>query len=580
MTELPHTALDPFTLQVVRDNLASLADEMALSVLRTAHSEVVRDTMDFSTAIFDAQGQVVAQGLTLPLHLGAMPDALNWVLEEFGDDLAAGDVYCLNDPAQGGMHLPDLFIFGPVFYSGSLIGFAGCVAHHIDVGGKSPGSNAVDSTEIFQEGLQIPVLRLYEQGQPNATLMKIIDRNVRLPAVLMGDIRAQLGACHVGEQGLISLAKSYGSATLAACMESLLDYSEELFRAELSRIPDGEYAFTDYLDDDGMGSGNVPISVRLDVSGDSLTADFSGSAPEVRSALNATLSFTKAAVYAGLMCAVDSDQLISNAGLYRAVTVSAPAASVVNGSRVAPKAARGVTGFRAIDAVLGALHLALPERILAAGEGGGTMIAFGGKDTEGESLLFVEFVAGSWGARPRVDGIDGISPLGANLSNVPVEVIEARHAVRVESYGFVPDTGGAGKYRGGLSVSRELRFLGSEGEVQIRSDRREVRPYGLAGGSSGAPSITTLRTHDGEELLLPTKVTRSIGHGDVLRHVTAGGGGYGSPREREYQSLLADVISGKISVSHTAEAYGISIPISDIERLPQASPPRKGKVAE
>jgi N-methylhydantoinase B len=537
---------DAFTAEVVKTALVSLADEMALSVLRTAHSEVVRDTMDFSTAIFDGRGRLVAQGLTLPLHLGAMPDALAQLLRKYDGDIHPGDVFLLNDPEEGGMHLPDLFVFKPVFVGERRFAFAGCIAHHIDVGGRMPGSNAVDSTEIFQEGLQIPILKLYERDVPNRSLFEILERNVRMPAIVLGDLRAQLAACHFAEQGLLRLEERYGVEALESYLEQLLDYAERVSRDAIRAVPDGVYTFLDHIDDDGMGSGPIAIPVRLTVAGDELEVDLTGASPQVRSALNSTASFTKAGVYTALLCALHSEDVIANDGFYRPITIVVPKGTVLDGERPAPRAARALTGFRVIDAVLGALHQALPDRVPAAGEGGVTMLAIGGTDSDGSQVVFVEFIAGSWGAGPHGDGLDGTSPLGGNVSNVPVELLELHQPLLVEEYGYVPGTGGAGRFRGGLSIVRRIRFLGERGVLQMRSDRRAFPPYGLAGGSSGAPSANVLNP-GGHAEVLPSKFTREIVHGDVIHHVTAGGGGWGDPRERDPEAVREDLLDGKIT---------------------------------
>ncbi len=406
MTDQTTALRDPITFEVVKNAFIALADELAITVVRTAHSQVVRDSMDFSTAICDARGRVVAQGLGIPLHLGAIPDAMDALLNRFDGDIGPGDVFAFNDPDEGGMHLPDIFVIKPVFAREELVGYAACVAHHADIGGRMPGGNAVDSTEIFQEGLQIPLLKLYEGGRLNETLMTLLMRNVRIPAVVRGDLDAQLAACHTGEAGLLELVDRYTAAGVSALADEILDYTEGLVRAEIIRIPDGEYTFQDHIDDDGFGSGPIPIRVTLTISGDELTADFTGTSPQVRSALNATPSFAKSAVYAGLKCVLPSD-IPSNAGFQRPVSVRIPEGSILRPRRPAPRAARGLTGFRTLDAVLGALAQAVPDRVAAAGEGGATMIAIGGTHADGEAFVFVDFMCGGWGARPDRDGIDG-----------------------------------------------------------------------------------------------------------------------------------------------------------------------------
>ena len=550
--------VDPITREVISNGLTSLANEMAVVVVRTAHSQVVRDSLDFSTAVFDPQGRVVAQGLAIPLHLGAMPDALSQIMERHAGSIADGDVFVLNDPDEGGMHLPDIFMFKAVFVEGEILGWVGCIAHHADMGGRVAGSNAVDSREIYAEGLQIPILKLYEAGVENETLSSIIAKNVRLPAIVMGDIRAQLSSINVGERGLRKLVAEHGRDVLLATFDDILDYTEGIVREEIARIPDGTYSFDDYIDDDGFGSGPIRISARVDIEGDRLHVDFDGTGGQVLSALNATTSFTRASVYAAFLCVTPKTEILNNDGLYRAITVTVPEGSILNPRRPAPRAARGLTGFRVIDAVIGALHKAVPERCFAAGEGGPTMISIGTVDPDGVSHVFVDFVCGGWGGRRTQDGVDAISPIGANLANVPVEQIERDYEIMVDEYSLLPDTGGPGANRGCLSIARQLRFLGDWGILSIRSDRRDHPPYGLDHGLPGHPSLNILNPGRPDETLLPTKFTRDIKHGDVLRHVTAGGGGVGVPMDRSASLIAHDLEEGKITVEHARTVYGFT----------------------
>lgn len=550
--------VDPITREVISNGLTSLANEMAVVVVRTAHSQVVRDSLDFSTAVFDPEGRVVAQGLAIPLHLGAMPDALSRLMDRYSDSISDGDVFILNDPDEGGMHLPDIFMFKAVFVDSEVLGWVGCVAHHADMGGRVAGSNAVDSREIYAEGLQIPILKLYEEGIENETLSSIIAKNVRLPDIVMGDIRAQLSSINVGERGLRELVAEHGREVLLDTFDDILNYTEGIVRTEIARMPDGTYSFDDYMDDDGFGSGPIRISAKVEIQGDRLHVDFDGTSGQVLSALNATTSFTRASVYAAFLCVTPKTEILNNDGLYRAISVSVPDGSILNPRRPAPRAARGLTGFRVIDAVIGALHKAVPERCFAAGEGGPTMISIGTVDPDGLSHVFVDFVCGGWGGRQTQDGVDAISPIGANLANVPVEQIERDYPIIVDEYSFLPDTGGPGANRGCLSIARQLRFLGDWGVLSIRSDRRDHPPYGLDGGLPGRPSWNILNPGGPDETLLPTKFTRDIRHGDVLRHVTAGGGGVGVPTDRSADLIARDLKEGKITAEHARTVYGFS----------------------
>jgi N-methylhydantoinase B len=549
---------DPITFEVVKNALRSVADEMAITVVRTAHSQVIRESMDFSTGLCDASGRLIAQGVGIPVQLGALPDAVQFLLRKYDRDIHPGDVFILNDPDEGGMHLPDLFVFRPVFRGDFHVGFAACVAHYADIGGRTPGGNAVDSTEIFQEGLQIPIVKLYERGRENRAIFEVLARNVRIPETVLGDLQAQLAATRIGEAGLLRLFERYGNEGFAALIEELLDYTERRVRSELARIAPGVYAFEDYIDNDGFGSGPIPIKVSLTIAGGQVLADFTGTSAQVKSALNATLSFTKSAVYTALRC-VMQDDIPGNAGFFRPITVTAPVGTIVNPIRPAPRAARGLTGFRMVETVLGALHQALPDRVPAAGEGAATMISFSGHHGDGRPFVHVEFSAGGWGGRPDRDGVDGTSCIEGNISNVPVEEVELNQPLRVEQYGFVPDTGGPGTWRGCISVVRDFRLLADEALLHMRSDRRQFLPYGLNGGRSGTPSWNILNPGTVQEEVLPTHVTRLLRRGDVIRHMGAGGGGFGDPLDRDPQDVLADVREGKLSAKYVRENYAVEL---------------------
>lgn len=551
------TNIDPITFELIKNAITSIVDEMVLTIVRTAYSGVIKSVLDFSTAFCDARGQTIAQGLSLPLHLGSVPDAMQAILRRFEGDIHPGDVYVLNDPEEGGMHLPDIYVFKPVFLRDDLLGFAVTLCHHTDVGGRVAGSNASDSTEIYQEGLRIPPLRLYERGRPNTTLFRIIEQNVRVPVKVLGDIRAQLAACHVAEQQFLRLVERHGKETLQVYLEHLLDYTERLTRAELATWPDGEYEFTDYLDDDGIDPDPIPIKVKLTVKGDELEADFDGSAPQVKGAINCTLSFTKAAVYAAVKLLLGPD-IPNNEGFFRPIKVRAPERSITNTKPPAAFAARGVTGFRLGDTLLGALAQIRPDLVFAAGEGGNSNISIGGYDKDYKPFVYVDFTCSSWGARPNKDGIDGITNPFENLANEPAEVVEAEHPIRIEQYGFIPDSGGPGRFRGGLGIVREYRLLEKEATLQIRSDRRKFRPYGLNGGRPGAPSCNIFNP-DTDNMILPAKVTMTMRQNDVLRHLLPGGGGHGYPWERDVALVLDDVRNEKVTVEGALRDYGVVI---------------------
>ncbi|MDE0794795.1 MAG: hydantoinase B/oxoprolinase family protein [Alphaproteobacteria bacterium] len=551
--------IDPITFAVIKNGLDAIVDEMAYDVIRTARSEIVKDVMDYSAAICDTDGNMIAQAKTVALHLGAVPEAMGVVLEQYGDGLVPGDAVILNDPYQGGMHLPDIFMFMPIFDANeNLQGFSVVICHHTDVGGRVAGSNASDSTEIFQEGLRIPALKLFEAGVPNDTLFKMIDINVRLPDRVIGDLKAQFAACRTGARELGKMFDRYGAEMTSTYFAELLDYAERMTRAEIAAWPDGTYSFTDYIDDDGFNDEPLPIAVAITVHGDSVTVDFEGSAPQVPAALNSTKSYTNSCSYLSVRCCLKGD-IPNNAGVFRAINVTTPDASIVNPKLPAAVAARALTGYRIVDAMFGALAQIVPDRVPAAGEGGNTVVCLGGYREDGAPFIIVDMICGAWGGRPDKDGIEAITNPSQNLSNTPVETMESQHPVRVEEYALVADSCGAGKWRGGLGVARSYRLLAPEAGLQLRADRMKILPYGLAGGGPATGAINEITTNAGEHLDLPSKINRRMAQGDLVRHVQPGGGGFGDPLTRDPARVARDVWNTKISAAYAREHHRVVV---------------------
>jgi N-methylhydantoinase B len=551
------SALDPITAELIRNGLQAIVDEMALTLVRTAYSANLKSAMDLSSAVCDPEGRLIAQGLTLPLHLGSIPDAVHALQQRFQGAFRPGDAFVLNDPYDGGTHLPDFFVFQPVFYAGQHIAFLVTVAHHTDVGGRVAGGNGWDSTEIYQEGLRIPPVRLCTEGRLNGDFLRLLSANVRIPMKVLGDLRAQLAACHIGERGLLDLADRYGLPTLQRAFAELLEYTERIARATIASLPDGCYEFTDYLDDDGIDPDPIPIQVAVEIHGSDIEVNFHGTSPQVKGAINCVLSFTRSAVYACIRCLLPPT-LPNNEGYFRAVRVVAPPGTLVNPLPPAPVAARGLTGYRIANAVMGALAQVAPEHVPACESGGDTGISLGGYSSERRAFVFLEFLVCSWGGRPFRDGIDGVASMVVNFSNYPVEVIEREYPVRIEEYGFLPDSGGPGKFRGGLALVRRYRFLEQAGTFQIRADRSRFAAYGLAGGKPGSLSRNVLNPGPNEQVL-PPKTTLQVQYGDELRHELAGAGGWGNPFERDARAVLDDVLDEKISREHARDAYGVAL---------------------
>jgi N-methylhydantoinase B/oxoprolinase/acetone carboxylase alpha subunit len=547
--------VDPITREIVQNALAAAADEMANTVYRTAYSTIVRDCLDYSTSLCDARGEMIAQGVTIPFHMGAVPSAMEALFRKFEGQIHPGDVFILNDPFDGGMHIPDIFIVKPVFWEGRRVAFAICTAHHLDLGGRLPGSSACDNVEIFQDGFRIPWLKLYDADRPNEAIFTLLEANIRVPDLTLGDLRAQISACLIGERAILDLIRRYDVSTFEAISADLIAYTERLVRAEIAEWPDGTATFVDYLDSDGVEVNPVKLQATITIKGDSLIADFTGSAPQVRGALNNTLSFTSSVVYLCVRASLKGE-IPNTAGMFKPITVIAPEGTVTNAVMPAASSMRGVTGFRLTDTVFGALAKLLPDRILAAGEGGNTLVIIGGERVDRSQYVFYELLSGTWGARPDRDGNDGLCNPANVASNIPIEEAEANYPVRIERYGFVQDSGGPGKYRGGVAIEREWTLLDSDAHLGIRSDRRDHLPYGLNGGKSATGSLNLLKRAQGNETL-PVMVSTRLRAGESLYHRQAGGGGHGDPLERDPRMVADDVRNEKVSRKAAETEYGV-----------------------
>ncbi len=551
--------IDPITLEVIKNALSAIADEMALVIMRSAYSAVVRDSMDYSTALCDRDGLVIAQGLTLAVQLGSFPDCMRLIMRDHVASARPGDVFIFNDPyGSGGQHLPDIYIIKPLFIDARIEGFACTMAHHCDVGGIAPGSTAMHATDVLQEGLCLPTLKLYEAGKPNETLFRILEKNTRQPVQLLGDIRAQMAACAIGERGYGDLLKRYDADGIRPYFAEMQAQAERVMRAAIAEIPDGSYTFSDFID--GIGESPEPIEIRakVTIAGDDITIDMTGSSPQVQAAINCPVAMVHSAAYCAIRC-LSRAEIPNCEGYMRPVRIIAPEGTIVNPIFPAACAARGVIGYRVFDAIMGTLAKAVPDQVIAAGEGGPTLFSIGGEQA-GRHFVLTEVMVGSWGARATMDGIEGISNPAANLSNQPIELIEAETPLEIVRYGLVADSGGPGKFRGGLAFIREFRSLSDRASCTLRSDRRSHPPYGIAGGKPGAPSNNVLNPGPGQRLL-PTMPMESIplAKGDVFRHISAGSGGYGDPFQRDPAKVLADVREEKVGIEAAQRDYGVVI---------------------
>jgi 5-oxoprolinase (ATP-hydrolysing) len=531
----------PVRLEIFKHLLASIAEEMGVVLKKASYSPNIKERRDYSCAVFDRHGQMIAQAAHIPVHLGSMPLSVAAAVQTFSTPaggLQEGDLIILNDPFRGGTHLPDITLVTPVFLPGpseadgkELFGFVASRAHHADVGGMSAGSMPV-AREIYQEGLVIPPLKLFERGQLNQAVMDLILANVRTPQERLGDLWAQIAANQRGATRLQEMALKYGAQEVSFYMEELLSYTERMTRRLLSDLPDGDYAFSDALDDDGISDDPVNIRVLVSIRGDEARVDFSGSAAQCKGSVNAVYAITLSAVFYVFRCLLGLDAP-NNAGCLRPVEVVAPPGTVVNALAPAAVAAGNVeTSQRIVDVLLGALAQACPERIPAASQGTMNNLTIGGQDARqpgaARPYTYYETVGGGMGARPNGPGPSALHSHMTNTLNTPVEALEYAYPLQVVCYEIRQGSGGSGKFHGGDGIRRDIQVLGQDSEAQVTliTDRRRGRPYGLAGGQAGQAGQNLL-LRDGIETLLPGKGSVYLKGGDILSLRTPGGGGYG-----------------------------------------------------
>jgi N-methylhydantoinase B len=553
---------DPATFEIVKNALYKIAEEMRVVLVKTAYSPILKSAGDFSCGVFDAQGQMVAQGHDLPIHLGSMPDAVRAVVEAYRRDVHAGDVFIHNDPYCGGSHLPDVNVIRPAFTSGLHLGYACLRAHWPDVGSATPGSYGA-VTDIYGEGLRLPPVRLVSRGVRNDELERVILANVRTPSERRGDLGAQLAATLRAAQRLEALAERYGAERLLAFMSEVMDYSERLMRAALAELADGEGQFADFCDGDGIPDAadgrDAPFFIRMRVEkrNDRLRVDFTGSDPQVRGPINAPLSVAASGVYCGLKMAVDPRGLIPpNSGCWRTIEIKAPTGSVVNAVFPAPVVyANHEISHRIADMIMGALANVWPDRVMACSQGTSAILTLGGVDPRsGSRYVSYETVKGGFGARPTKDGINAVASGISNTMNTPVEVLETAFPLRVESYAIHPDSGGAGRFRGGCGVRRVWRLL-ADATGALCMERMTSPPFGLRGGGPGAAAKVTLTTQDGNVRELQGKGAFEAPAGSLIDMVTPGSGGFGPVAERERAAIARDLRDGYVTADAAERDY-------------------------
>ena len=566
--------VDPFAVELIKNALEGLSDQMAITIMRTARSSIAKESFDFSSGILNTSGELLAVGLGRPLHLGMVHMVMRSVMGRYPiEQMAPGDIFTVNDPYEGGTHLPDIYVIKPVFVDGGCVGFVATCVHHTDIGGRVPGGNASDSTEIYQEGLRLPPLKLYDRGEPDEALFRIIEKNVRVPDKVIGDLHSQVSGCHIGEGGLLDIIDGYGLERYRSLTEALLDHTERVTRAEIRTFPDGVYEFYDHIDGDGMGSGPIRIQLALTKKDDAFTADFTGTSPQVRGSINPVFGHTYLTTVQILRCAFSNEPPV-NAGFFRPITVKAPLGSFTNPRPPAAVAARGLSMARIEEVVWGAMAKMLPHKVFACSVGVDSGFTFAGYLPDNRPFVFMEFLFVSWGGRPDKDGIDALTRPGFTFANQPVELIEAEQPLMVEEYSLAPNTGGPGKFRGGLALNRAYRVNGAdEAMLQLRTDRQTFLPYGLAGGKEGSPSKNILNPGR-DNKPVEAKGRLFLKRGDVFFHTTAGSGGWGSPLERDPERVLDDVRNEKLTFDYAEREYGVVID-REVFRVDYAATRRK-----
>jgi N-methylhydantoinase B/oxoprolinase/acetone carboxylase alpha subunit len=564
--------LDTVGLHVLHNALANIAAEMALVMMKTSYSTIFNEGLDFSTVLLDREGNLIAEKNYTPSMMGAITHTVRWTLEEFGEDFfQPGDVVVHNDPYRGNCHIPEHMMMKPIFHGDELIAFAGAIGHLAEVGGKAPGSFASDATDVYQEGLRLPPVKLLEGGRYNEQLWRVVLANHRTPRNTWGDFHAMIGALNVGERRLLALVDRYGLPTVSDGANALIEYSERRLRAEIAALPDGRYEAEMLVEDDGVSTEPFGVRVAVVIRGDEVIADFTGSSPQVRGPMNCTYVVAASAVYNAVFCVTDPQMLIPrNSGCYRPLRLVAPAGSVVNVMHPGPSVG-GNTDLqpKLIDLLLAALAQAVPDLVAAGSGGSSSNLLFGGIHPEtGSYYSNYHFDGMGSGATAVKDGNDAEITRHSNCRNTPIEVFEHRYPLRTGEYRLVPDSGGPGEHRGGLATQRTLLVTADEMTFSALFDRSRIPASGLFGGGPGVGSELLVRRVGESEfrrfdevfgVASPTKFTNVVlRKGDELRYRTPGGAGFGDPGKRDPAQVREDVLEGYVSAAEAAAQYGVA----------------------
>lgn len=554
--------MDAITLEVMKNRFFAITEEMGAALIRTAYSTNVKDRRDCSCALFNVNGDTIAQAEHIPVHSGVLPWGVKGALSHIKlDQLKPGDAIMHNDPFIGGTHLPDIIIFSPIFYQGKLVAFVGNLAHHVDVGGKVPGSLTPDATEIFHEGIRFPPIKIRKAGVMDQELLSLHRANIRTPYESGGDLMAQIAANNVGERRFEELCSEMGIQTILEAIDELESYCDRRMASELEKIPAGEYTFEDYLEGDGVTTTEpLTIKVKITTGGPQMKVDFTGTCKQVKGPLNCVRPMALACIYY-VVRAVTDPSIPPNAGTFKRIEVITPEGSLVNAVYpAATGSGNSITCQRLVDVLLGAMAKALPNKVCAAATGSMNGIQLGGINPKTNDFFAAgETVGGGYGGIFDQDGTSGVNTHMTNTRNTPVEVLENNLPVRVLRYGLLPDSEGAGLHRGGFGIERVLEFQTDEVDCFIASDRVKNGPWGLAGGQSARGAEFKVIRKDGSVETEPSKARVRFYTKEQLHIHTAGGGGWGDPKKRDRKQLEADIRDGLISLERARKVYGYQV---------------------
>ncbi len=554
-------AIDPFSLEIIKNALVAIGDEMFVALQRTSMSTIIYEVLDYATGLTDARGQLITQGNGVTLFLGTLSHAVQYTREKFGHTLRPGDIIVTNDPyTGGGTHLSDVSLVMPIFYDGEVVAFAANKAHWTEVGGKDPGSWTTDATEVYQEGLQFPCVKLFDQGRPLESVVDLIRANVRLPDMTLGDMWAGVAALRVGERRFRDLCDKYGVAVVVRAVEKLLADGEHLTRLELRKLPAGVYEAEDVIDDDGIGNGPFPVRVKITVTEEEFRCDFTGTHPQVPGPVNCTYTALVSGVRA-IYLSITNPRNPVNDGAFRSLRITCPPRTIFSAERPAPVSTYWETMLYVADLIWKAMAPVVPDRLTAGHflSVCGTIVA-GLHPDSGDLFLLVEPLAGGWGAGRHKDGENGLVCVGdGETYMIPVEVTETRYGVLVDQYTFHTNDGGAGTHRGGKGLIRDYRITAEEAYLTTTFGRHKYLPWGMAGGQQGSRNYVQILHRDGRETVFGKTARYRLLRGEVARLVTGTGGGWGPPLARAPARVADDVRNGYITAEQAERTYGVRV---------------------